>query len=141
MNWSNATRGFIPIEVLGEPVHLGRPRWRAVSVRWRVRPACGGTNLTANGGTLTNPGVQIYTDGILSTLIATGTSVTEKQIRCSDLTDAAVVHDSDPVQPYFVIDTNSVVLAIGNTQLSLTCQLNIDAGDGAGSLSVQWAKI
>jgi hypothetical protein len=92
-------------------------------------------------GTLTNPGTAIYADGTLSTLIVTGISKAGKQIRCSDLTDTAVVHDSDLVQPYFVIDTNSVVLAIGNTPLSMTCHLSIDAGDEAGSLSVQWAKI
>jgi len=66
--------------------------------------------------------------------------VAGQQIRCSDLTDTAGVHDSDLVQPYFVIDTNSVVLAVGSTQLPLTCQLNIAPGDQAGSISVQWAK-
>lgn len=92
-------------------------------------------------GTLTNPGTSIYTDGTLSTLIVTGLSLAGKQIRCSDLTDTAVVHDSDLVQPYFVIATNSVVLAIGTNQLPLTCQLNVDTGDQAGSIAVQWAKI
>ena len=83
----------------------------------------------------------MYTDGTLSTLIVTGISVAGQQIRCSDLSDTAAVFDSDLVQPYFVIDTNSVVLAVGSTQLSLTCKLNIAAGDQAGSISVQWAKI
>jgi hypothetical protein len=91
-------------------------------------------------GTLTNPGTAIYADGTLSTLIATGYSVAGKQIRCSDLTHTAAVHDSDLVQPYFVIDTNSVGLAVGGTQLPLTCKLNIDQADQAGSISVQWAK-
>ena len=71
----------------------------------------------------------------------TGSSRPGKQIRCSDLTHTAPVHDSDLVQPYFVIGTNAVVLAIGGTQLPLTCTLNIDQGDQAGSISVQWAKI
>jgi hypothetical protein len=92
-------------------------------------------------GTLTNPGTAVYADGTLSTLIVTGFSVSGKQIRCSDLTHTAVVHDSDLVQPYFVIDTNSIVLGVGSTQLPVTCQLNIDPGDEAGSVAVQWAKI
>jgi hypothetical protein len=104
--------------------------------------AGGGTNLvTQRGGTLQNPGVPIYTDGTLTALIVTGISVAGQQIHCSDLTDTAVVHDSDLVQPYFVIDTNSVVLAVGSSQLPLTGQLNIASGDQAGSVSVQWAKI
>ena len=85
--------------------------------------------------------MPIFTDGTLSTLIVTGTSVAGKQIRCSDLTDTAVVHDADLVQPYFVIDSNSVVLAVGANQLPLTCKLTLDTGDAAGSVSVQWAKI
>jgi hypothetical protein len=143
VNWSAATTGFIPIEVLGDPFILG-------GVGGPQQTACGGvfaqlgggTNLVPQrGGTLTNPGVQIYTDGTLSTLIVTGISANGQQIRCSDLTDTAPVQDAALVQPYFVIDSNSVVLAVGSTQLPLTCQLNIASGDQAGSISVQWAKI
>ncbi len=141
LNWSGATTGFIPIEVLGDPFILGGVGGEQSVCGGVFAQPGGGTNLTPNGGTLTNPGVQIYTDGTLSTLIVTGVSVNGKQIRCSDLTDTAIVHDSDLVQPYFVIDTNSVVLAIGSTRLSLTCHLNIDAGDQVGSVAVQWAKI
>jgi hypothetical protein len=141
VNWSSATTGFIPVEVLGDPFILGGVGGEQSVCGGVFTQPGGGTNLTTNGGTLTNPGVQIYSDGTLSTLIVTGISVAGKQIRCSDLTDTAVVHDSDLVQPYFVIDKNSVVLAVGATQLPLTCQLNLDAGDTAGSIAVQWAKI
>jgi len=156
VNWSGATTGFIPIQVLGDPWIIlpdsGTPGG------FNFYPVCygvfaqlgGGTSLLPSigptgapgvgSGTLTNPGTTIYADGTLSTLIVTGISVAGKQIRCSDLTHTAGVHDSDLVQPYFVIDTNSVVLAVGGTQLPLTCQLNIDQGDQAGSISVQWAK-
>lgn len=140
VNFTSATTGFIPIEVLGDPFILGGVGGEQTICGGVFAQPGGGTNLTQNGGTLTNPGVPIFTDGTLSTLIVTGTSVAGKQIRCSDLADTAVVHDSDLVQPYFVIDTNSVVLAVGATQLPLTCQLTLDPGDAAGSISVQWAK-
>jgi len=159
VNLTGATTGFIPLQVLADPYiihdHPQGPVYfqACVGVFSQIG---GGTSIpgpdlgqcgsgpplfVCGSGTLTNPGTAIYTDGTLSTLIVTGLSLAGKQIRCSDLTNTAVVHDSDLVQPYFVIDTNSVVLGVGNTQLPLTCHLNIDAGDEAGSLSVQWAKI
>jgi len=141
VNFSGATTGFIPIEVLGDPFILGGVGNEQSICGGVFAQLGGGTNLSAAGGTLTNPGVQIFTNGTLSTLIVTGISVNGKQIRCSDLTDTAPVQDADLVQPYFVIDSNSVVLAVGSTQLPLTCQLNIASGDQAGSISVQWAKI
>ena len=158
VNWSGSTTGFIPIQVLGDPWIIGAPNpnvpggYNFAAVCYGVfAQVGGGTSLLPptepdgapdpGYGTLTNPGTAIYADGTLSTLIVTGITVAGKQIRCSDLTDTASVHDSDLVQPYFVIDTNSVVLAVGSTQLPLTCQLNVAAGDQAGSISVQWAKI
>jgi hypothetical protein len=157
VNSSGANTGFIPIQVLGDPWIIdpdSRSPWG-----FYPYPVCegvfaqigGGTSLipplpppappVVGSGTLTNPGTAIYADGTLSTLIVSGISVAGKQIRCSDLTHTAAVHDSDLVQPYFVIDTNSVVLGVGSTPLPLTCQLNIDPGDEAGSIAVQWAKI
>lgn len=151
VNWSGASTGFIPLQVMGDPFIVnGSPSSTVLysTICWGVfAQAGGGTSLVAPGGTtlgagtLTNPGTPVYADGTLSILIVTGISVGGQQIRCSDLTDTAAVHDGDLVQPYFVIDTNSVVLAVGSTQLPLTCQLNIAPGDQAGSLSVQWAKI
>jgi len=158
VNWSGSTTGFIPIQVLGDPWITGSPNSNAPggfnfsSVCYGVFAQLGGgTSLLplvgpggapgVGGGTLASPGTAIYADGTLSTLVVTGISLAGEQIRCSDLTDTALVHDSDLVQPYFVIDTNSVVLAVGSTQLPLTCQLNIARGDQAGSISVQWAKI
>ena len=157
VNWSGSTTGFIPIQVLGDPWIINPnssapggfyPSQVCYGVFAQVG---GGTSLLPSvspggspgvgAGTLANPGTTIYADGTLSTLIVTGISLAGKQIRCSDLTDTVAVHDSDLVQPYFVIGTNAVVLAIGATQLPLTCTLNIDAGDQAGSISVQWAKI
>ncbi len=147
VNSSGASTGFIPIQVMGDPFIKGPPPVSFSTICWGVFAQIGGgTSLIAPGGgtlgagTLTNPGTLIYEDGTLSTLIVTGISLAGQPIRCSDLTDTAVVHDSDLVQPYFVIDTNSVVLAVGSTQLPLTCQLNIAPGDQAGSISVQWAK-
>ena len=160
VNLSGATTGFIPMQVLADP-YIIHPNPNAIggfdyySVCQGVFSQVGGGTSTpgpdavvpnpgadpTGSGTLTNPGTAIYADGTLSTLIVTGYSVAGKQIRCSDLAHTAVVHDSDLVQPYFVIDTNSVVLAVGSTQLPLTCQLNIGSGDQAGSISVQWAKI
>ena len=149
VNWSGASTGFIPIQVMGDPFIKGQPPSTVLfsTICWGVFAQIGGgTSLITSGGgtlgagTLTNPGTLIYEDGTLSTLIVTGISVAGQQIRCSDLTDTAGVHDSDLVQPYFVIGTNSVVLAVGSTQLPLTCQLNIAPGDQAGSISVQWAK-
>lgn len=157
VNWSGSTTGFIPIHVLGDPWII-LPN-SIVPGGISFYPVCdgvfaqvgGGTSLLPSvgpggepgvgAGTLANPGTAIYADGTLSTLIVIGASLAGKQIRCSDLTHTAAVHDSDLVQPYFVIGTNAVVLAIGGTQLPLTCTLNIDQGDQAGSISVQWAKI
>lgn len=161
VNWSGATAGFVPLEVLGDPF-IVQPDPTGPNGGLDLSTICagvfdqvgGGTSVLGpnsgdcmiaafpcGSGTLTNPGTAIYADGTLSTLIVTGLSVAGKQVRCSDLTDTAVVHDSDLVQPYFVIGTNSVVLAVGTTQLPLTCQLTIDPGDEASSISVQWAKI
>jgi hypothetical protein len=140
--------GFIPLQVMGDPFILvpGPTRVEQLTICSGVFAQVGGGANLANrggtpiGGTLSNPGTPMYTDGTLSTLIVTGLTVNGQQIRCSDLTDTAPVHDSDLVQPYFVIETNSVVLAIGSTELPLKCQLNVPAGDQAGSLSVTWAK-
>jgi hypothetical protein len=157
VNWSGSTTGFIPIEVLGDPWIIlpnsmapGGFYYYAVCDGVFAQVG-GGTSLLPSvgpsgapgvgAGTLANPGTAIYADGTLSTLIVTGISFAGKQIRCSDLTHTAAVHDSDLVQPYFVIGTNAVVLAIGGTQLPLTCTLAIDQGDQASSISVQWAKI
>jgi hypothetical protein len=101
----------------------------------------GGGVDSVSGGTLTNPGTPIYLDGTLSTLVVTGRSVSGSLIRCSDLVTTSTVKDQQLVQPYFVISNNSVILGIGTAQLPLTCNLNIPAGDQAGVISVQWAKI
>ena len=159
VNLSGAATGFIPVQVLADPYiiynqHDGQGFIYYSICQGVFSQVGGGTSIPGpdapipnpgedrtGSGTLTNPGTAIYADGTLSTLIVTGISLAGQQIRCSDLTDTAAVHDSDLVQPYFVIGTNSVVLAIGGTQLPLTCQLNIAPGDQAGSISVQWAKI
>jgi hypothetical protein len=138
VNHTNATTGFIPLCVPAEPGIQGMgytlPCYGAFT-------QIGGGVDVFTGGTLTNPGTPMYFDGTLSTLIVTGRTVNGILIRCSDLTTTVPVHDQDLVQPYFVIDNNSVILGIGTTQLPFTCSLNIPAGEQAGSLFVQWAKI
>lgn len=141
VNFNGATTGFIPLEV---PLEADIVDIHNVP----LNPACagvfsqiGGGVDTVSGGTLTNPGTPIYLDGTLSTLVVTGRSVNGTLIRCSDLMTTFSVKDQQLVQPYFVIDNNSVVLGIGTTQLPFTCNLNIPTGDQAAVITVQWAKI
>jgi hypothetical protein len=140
VNFNGATTGLIPIQVPTEPdiqIPQGTPRLACGGVFSQI----GGGVDTVTGGTLTNPGTPMYLDGTLSTLVVTGRSVNGSPIRCSDLTTTVPVKDQQLVQPYFVIDNNSVILGIGTTQLPFTCSLNIPTGDQAGFISVQWAKI
>jgi hypothetical protein len=147
VNFNHAASGFIPILVLGDSF-IEPPAAIPPNPPLPEESACagvfaqvgGGTDLI-HGGTLTNPGAVIYTGGTLSTLIVTGITLAGRQIRCSDTTATASVHDLDLVQPYFQIQTNSVVLAIGTNQLPFTCQLDIPNGDSAGSLAVNWVKM
>src|SRR5262249_28395760 len=142
VNFNRAASGFIPIQVLGDPFI------EPTNPSSGERLACGGVFAQVGGGpdlsaagTLTNPGTVIYTDGTLSTLIVTGRSTGGQQIRCRDTTTTVAVHDLDLVQPYFVIQSNSVILAIGTNQLPFNCLLNIPVGDSAGSLAVNWVKM
>jgi hypothetical protein len=140
VNSSGATTGLIPIQVPTEPdiqIPQGTPRLACGGVFSQI----GGGVDTVSGGTLTNPGTPMYFDGTLSTLVVTGRSVNGSPIRCSDLTTEVSVKDQQLVQPYFVIDNNSVILGIGTTQLPFICSLNIPTGDQPGFISVQWAKI
>jgi hypothetical protein len=140
VNYSGATTGLIPLQVPVEPaiqIPQATPRTACSGVFTQI----GGGVDTVSGGTLTNPGTPMYLDGTLSTLVVTGRSVNGSPIRCSDLTTTVPVKDQQLVQPYFVIDNNSVILGIGTTQLPFTCSLNIPTGDQAGSVFVQWAKI
>jgi hypothetical protein len=140
VNSSGATTGFIPIQVPVEPdiqIPQGTPKLACSGVFSQI----GGGVDSVSGGTLTNPGTPMYLDGTLSTLVVTGRSVNGSPIRCSDLTTTFPVKDQQLIQPYFVIDNNSVILAIGTNQLQFTCSLNIPTGDHAGFISVQWAKI
>jgi len=142
VNLNGAKTGFIPLEVPVEP-DIHAPQNPAVPFPLAcegVFSQIGGGVDTVSGGTLTNPGTPMYLDGTLSTLVVTGKSLNGSIIRCSDLTTKVSVKDQDLVQPYFVIDNNSVILGIGTTQLPFSCSLNIPAGDQAGVISVQWAK-
>ena len=141
LNVSGAKTGFIPIQVPLEPIIPVPLQKTQVGVCGSVFPGVGGGVDSVSGGTLTNPGTPVYLDGTLSTLVVTGFTVNNVLMRCSDLTTKVQVHDQDLVQPYFVIDSNSVVLAIGTNQLPFTCNLNIPTGDQASYISVQWAKI
>lgn len=143
VNPSGATTGFIPLEVpvesdIHNPQDPSNPFPLACS---GVFSQIGGGVDLVSGGTLTDPGTPMYLDGTLSTLVVTGRSVNGTLIRCNDLTTTFPVKDQDLVQPYFVVDNNSVILGIGTTQLPFTCNLNIPKGDQAAVLSVQWAKI
>jgi hypothetical protein len=142
VNPSGAKTGFIPLQV---PIE---PDIRTQNVSTPFLLACqgvfsqiGGGVDTVSGGTLTNPGTPVYLDGTLSTLIVTGISAKGSLIRCNDLITTYAVKDQQLVQPYLVIDNNSVILGIGTTQLPFTCNLSIPPGDQAAVLTVQWAKI
>lgn len=67
VNFNHATTGFIPIQVLGdpfiEPTSPSAPELLACGGVFAQ--VGGGPDLTSNGGTLTNPGTVIYTDGTL----------------------------------------------------------------------------
>lgn len=139
VNFNGATTGLIPIQVPTEP-DIQIPQGTARLACGGVFSQIGGGVDTVSGGTLTNPGTPMYLDGTLTTLVVTGRSVNGSPIRCSDLTTTVPVKDQQLVQPYFVIDNNSVILGIGTTQLPFS-SLNIPTGDQAGFISVQWAKI
>jgi hypothetical protein len=144
-NQTNQTTGFIPLCVPGESFIQFGPGATQLPCQNAFAQIGSGPTLFYPGsptpGTLTNPGTPVYFDGTLTTLIVTGRTMNGSLIRCSDITTTVQVHDQDLVQPYFVLDSNSVILGIGTTQLPFTCDLNIPAGDQAGFLFVQWAKI
>ena len=145
VNYSGAATGFIPLRVPLDAMITVPPKGTQPGTQLNV---CGGVFSqigggvdTLSGGTLMNPGTPIYLDGTLTTLVVTGRTLNGTTVRCSDLSTTVPVHDQDLVQPYFVIDNNSVVLATGTNQLPFTCNLNVSAGDKVSFISVQWAKI
>jgi hypothetical protein len=140
VNYSGATVGFIPIQVTGEP-DIQIPQATQKQACSGVFSQIGGGVDSVSNGTLTNPGIPMYLDGTLSTLVVTGRGTKGTPIRCSDLTTTVPVKDQDLVQPYFVIGSNSVILAIGINPLPFVCNLSIPTGEDAGFISVQWAKI
>jgi hypothetical protein len=132
--------GYIPIWYYMEN-GLGGPFGKAPLVCSGVFSQIGGGVDQISGLTLTNPGVPMFLSGTLTTLVATGVTVGGAQIRCSDLTTTVSVNDGDMVQPYFVIGSNSIIVAIGTNQLPFTCSLNVPQGDQVSNVVVQFAKI
>jgi hypothetical protein len=137
---SMPSSGYIPIWFYMENA-IGGPFGSGPLVCEGVFAQIGGGIDEVSGQTLSNPGVPMYFSGTLTTLVATGVTVKGSYIRCSDLTDTYSVNDGDLVQPYFVIQTNSVMLGIGTNQLAFTCNLNVPTGDQVATLQVQFAKI
>jgi len=142
VNSSGAKTGFIPLQVPVEPdIHNPQDPANPFPLACSgVFSQIGGGVDTVSSGTLTDPGTPMYLNRTLYTLVVAGKSLKGSVIRCSDLATTVSVKDQDLVQPYFVIDNNSVILGIGTTQLRFTCSLNIPGGDQAGVISVQWAK-
>ena len=140
LNVPMPSSGYIPIWLYMEN-GIGGPFGKGNLACEGVFSQIGGGIDQLSGKTLTNPGVAMFLDGTLTTLVTTGVTVNGNQIRCSDLTTTVAVHDGDLVQPYFVIASNSVILGIGTNQLPLTCNLNVPAGDQVQVLVVQFAKI
>jgi hypothetical protein len=94
------------------------------------------------GAALAPPGgYPVYLSGTLTTLVVTGTTVGGTSVRCSDLTTTVAVQDGQIVEAYYAVTANSVVLAIGTSQLPFKCNLNIPAGDQINYIQAQWAKI
>jgi len=119
-NYSGATSGFIPLQVpLDSLIQIPKQDTQD-GVRGGVFSQIGGGVDILSGGMLANPGTPMYFGGTLSTLVLTGRTLKGTLIRCSDLTTTVQVHDQDLVQPYFVIDNDSVILAIGTNQLPFT---------------------
>lgn len=145
VNYGGAASGFIPLLVPLDAIIRIPPKGTQPGTQENVRGGVfsqiGGGVDTLNGGTLTNPGTPIYLDGTLTTLVVTGITLNGAPVRCSDLSTTVPVHDQDLVQPYFVINNNSIILAIGTNQLPFTCNLNVPSGDQVSFISVQWAKI
>jgi hypothetical protein len=138
---SMPSSGYIPIWFYTETGIGGPFGSSAPLVCAGVFSQIGGGVDQISGQTLSNPGVPMYFSGTLTTLVATGVTVKGNYVRCSDLMDTYSVNDGDLVQPYFVIQTNSVILGIGTTQLPFTCNLNVPTGDQVATLQVQFAKI
>jgi hypothetical protein len=114
----------------------------------QVLPACLGDEATIGGpdqitgATLAPPGgYPVYFSGTLTTLVVMGTTVGGASLRCSDLTTTVAVQDGQVVEAYYAVAAQSVVLAIGTSQLPFTCNLNIPAGDQINYIQAQWAKI
>lgn len=137
---SMPSNGYIPIWFYTETA-IGGPFGSGSLVCSGVFSQIGGGIDEISGQTLTNPGVPMYFAGTLTTLVATGVTRNGNNIRCSDLTTTYQVKDGDLVQPYLVIQTNSVILGVGTTQLPFTCNLNVPAGDQVNVVQVQFAKI
>lgn len=132
--------GYIPIWLYMEN-GIGGPFGKGNLACSGVFSQIGGGVDQFSGKTLANPGVAMFLDGTLTTLVTTGVTVNGNQIRCDDLTTTVAVHDGDLVQPYLVIASNSIILAIGTNQLPFSCNLNVPAGDQVSALVVQFAKI
>jgi hypothetical protein len=134
------TSGYIPIWLYMEN-GIGGPFGKGSLVCGGVFAQIGGGVDLISGKTLTNPGVAMFLDGTLTTLVATGVTVNGNQVRCNDVSTTVAVHDGDLVQPYFSIASNSVILGIGTNQLPFTCSLSVPQGDQVSALVVQFAKI
>lgn len=86
-------------------------------------------------------GIEVAFAGTITTLKISVVTSTNQRFRCVVLNGNAAVNDNDLIQPYYNFTTNTGVIGDGTTQLPISCQVPIPAGQTAQKLTMEWSKI
>ena len=122
-------------------LHAGLGNSGLVSLNYLGGNICSGV-LSSVGADETGveKGFPIILAGSVNTLVAYGLFKSGTPFRCMDTTNVAALSDNTFVRAYFDLSHDAVILGSGQTQLSVTCLINIPTGDDIAALTVQWLK-
>lgn len=103
--------------------------------------SCGPSGIFFGGvGSFPVTGIPVALSGTITVMKVNVVTVNGQHVRCILTTGNSAVNDNDPVQPYYNMDTNTVVFGIGTTQLSDTCAVPVAAGDSPQKIIVDYSK-
>jgi hypothetical protein len=106
---------------------------------------CAGTGqalITGGGiGGFPNAGIPVALAGTITVLKVSVVTTANQSVKCIVTNGDVPVNDNDLVQPYYNFATNTGILGIGATQLPISCQVPVGAGDSAAKVSIDWSKI
>lgn len=104
--------------------------------------ACSNAQVSVDGsvGAEGNIGIPVAFSGTVTVLKVSVITQANQRLRCVVTNGTAAVNDNDAIQPYYNFSTNTAVLGVGSTQLPISCQVPVAAGDQAIKIAVEWSK-